>query len=192
MVAHPSLYEVLGVPPDATPRQIRQAYRLAARRTHPDAGGQAPAFARVGVAYRVLGDPESRRRYDRRLAEQSQQRAGAPMPTSSYPPNGPSASGPATAPGPGTASRPSTASRSAASSHPLSPGADPVVRRRYFILMGIALALFISGGAIVRLYSLPAAMIMMVVAAVIPPIAVTVASRPRWRPDPTDRPPTGR
>ncbi|CAO5236846.1 DnaJ domain-containing protein [Frankia sp. AgKG'84/4] len=169
MGAEPSLYDVLGVAPDATDEQIRHAYRAAARRTHPDAGGRAPAFAQVNVAYRVLADVRLRRQYDQRLA--AGPRPGASGPSS--PPGGTSMAPPG-----GTSMAP--------------PGADPVVRRRYLILMGIALTLFISGGAVVRLYSLPAAMIMMVVAAVIPPIAVTVASRPRQPPG-TDgqRPPNG-
>jgi hypothetical protein len=145
-----SLYEVLDVSPSATDEQIRRAYRTAARRTHPDAGGSSPAFERVAIAYQVLGDPDRRRRYDLRIA------AGPPGP----------------APGP-AAGEPAGGQ----------PGADPVVRRRYLLLMGLALALFISAGTIVRLVSLPAAMGMMVVAALIPPIAVTVAGRPR-RPRP--------
>ncbi|WP_261556811.1 J domain-containing protein, partial [Frankia tisae] len=98
MGAKPSLYEVLGVPPDATADQIRHAYRAAARRTHPDTGGSAPAFAQVNVAYRVLGDPGLRRRYDLRLADSGRPRAAGPShpPTGSrhpqaepYPPGGP-------------------------------------------------------------------------------------------------------
>ncbi|KXZ42769.1 hypothetical protein GPECTOR_119g400 [Gonium pectorale] len=57
-------YEVLGVPYDASPAEIRQAYREAARRYHPDKGGAAAAFARVQAAWEVLGDPRSRAAYD--------------------------------------------------------------------------------------------------------------------------------
>ncbi len=160
MGAEPSLYDVLGVAPGATAEQLRHAYRAAARRTHPDAGGSAPAFAQVNVAYRVLADVGLRRQYDQRLA-------AAPRPGASGPSTPPGWTVRPTAPGGPGVTR---------------PGADPVVRRRYLVLMGIALTLFISGGAIVRLYSLPAALIMMAVAAVIPPIAVTVASRPRQPP----------
>ncbi len=35
----PTLYEVLGVCPDATDDQIKTAWRTAAKATHPDAGG---------------------------------------------------------------------------------------------------------------------------------------------------------
>ncbi len=160
MGPQPSLYEVLGVAPDATADQIRRAYRAAARRTHPDAGGSSPAFAQVNVAFRILSDPGLRRRYDLRLTDSPGRR---PQPRADPPaPPRPGANPPA----------------------PPRPGADPVVRRRYLILMSIALTLFIAGGTVVRQYSLPAAMIMMVIAAIIPPVAVTVAGRPRLPPDP--------
>ncbi|MDY6055885.1 DnaJ domain-containing protein [Micrococcus sp.] len=57
-------YEVLGVRPDATQEQLRRAWRAAARRTHPDAGGEARAFRAVTQAWEQVGDPEARRRYD--------------------------------------------------------------------------------------------------------------------------------
>ena len=49
-------------------------------------------------------------------------------------------------------------------------------KRRYFILMGTCLALIIPSWTVVRLYSVPAALIMSFVAAVIPPIAAIVAN----------------
>jgi hypothetical protein len=48
--------------------------------------------------------------------------------------------------------------------------------RAYFVLMGSCLALVISAWTVVRLYSVLAAVIMSVVAMVIPPIAVMVAN----------------
>jgi hypothetical protein len=50
-------------------------------------------------------------------------------------------------------------------------------RRRYFLLMGTCLVLFISAWAFVRLWSVPAAIAMCVVAAVIPPAAAIVGNR---------------
>ena len=63
-----NLYAVLGVGRDATPDEIRGAYRRAARASHPDLHpGDATAierFKRVQVAYEVLGDPARRAAYD--------------------------------------------------------------------------------------------------------------------------------
>jgi molecular chaperone DnaJ len=61
----PDLYELLGVPRDASPEDIKRAYRRQAREHHPDAGGDEEAFKQVTHAYQVLSDPESRLRYDR-------------------------------------------------------------------------------------------------------------------------------
>lgn len=58
-------YEVLGVPQNATHDEIKTAYRRAARRTHPDHGGDADEFRRVSLAYETLGDPDARGTYDR-------------------------------------------------------------------------------------------------------------------------------
>lgn len=48
--------------------------------------------------------------------------------------------------------------------------------RAYFLLMGSCLALVIAAWTVVRLYSVTAAVVMSVVAMVIPPIAVMVAN----------------
>lgn len=59
-----SLYDDLGVSPDASAEEIQAAYRKAAKEHHPDAGGKAEAFARISRAIAVLRDPERRARYD--------------------------------------------------------------------------------------------------------------------------------
>lgn len=62
-------------------------------------------------------------------------------------------------------------------------------RRVYFLMMGGCLFLFVSAWAFVRLWSIPAAVAMCVVAMVIPPVAAIVANRrgpeDRWYDDPS-------
>ncbi|WP_175987686.1 J domain-containing protein [Microbacterium tenebrionis] len=60
-----SAYEVLGVDPTATADEIRKAFRLRLRQTHPDAGGDAAAFIQVQRAWELVGTPEARSLYDR-------------------------------------------------------------------------------------------------------------------------------
>ena len=60
-------YETLGVPRTATQDEIKQAYRKAARKYHPDVSKLADAEARfkeINEANEVLRDPEKRAAYD--------------------------------------------------------------------------------------------------------------------------------
>ena len=61
-------YEVLGVPKDADEAALKKAYRVLAKKYHPDANpGDKEAeakFKEASEAYRVLSDPEKRRKYD--------------------------------------------------------------------------------------------------------------------------------
>jgi curved DNA-binding protein CbpA len=61
-----NFYAILGIPPDADEQAIRTAYRILARRYHPDRGpGSSPEkFREVTEAYETLIDPGSRHRYD--------------------------------------------------------------------------------------------------------------------------------
>jgi curved DNA-binding protein CbpA len=59
-----SPYEVLGIAPGASDDEIRRAYRVRARRTHPDVGGDAAEFIQVQQAWELLGSAASRAAYD--------------------------------------------------------------------------------------------------------------------------------
>ena len=69
-MALPDLYRILGVPRSAGQEEIRKAYHAIARVTHPDteaAKGNPEAgvrFKEATEAYRVLADPNRRRKYD--------------------------------------------------------------------------------------------------------------------------------
>lgn len=61
-------YEVLGVSRDASPDDIKKAYRKLAKQYHPDTNSDPKAaeqFREVAAAYEVLSDNEKRTRYDR-------------------------------------------------------------------------------------------------------------------------------
>jgi len=59
------LYTTLGVEKKATQGEIKKAYRVLARKYHPDRpNGDAEKFKAVQNAYDCLGDPEKRKAYD--------------------------------------------------------------------------------------------------------------------------------
>ena len=62
------LYEILGVPRNASQADIKKAFRQLAREYHPDShpGDKAieEKFKKINAAYSVLNDPEKRARYD--------------------------------------------------------------------------------------------------------------------------------
>lgn len=60
-----SAYEVLGVDPTADEDELRRAYRLRLRQTHPDTGGDAAEFIQVQRAWELVGTAAGRAAYDR-------------------------------------------------------------------------------------------------------------------------------
>jgi molecular chaperone DnaJ len=61
-------YEILGVAEKASQEEIKKAFRGLAKKYHPDANPDDPEagerFKQIGEAYRVLSDPDSRKKYD--------------------------------------------------------------------------------------------------------------------------------
>ncbi|RKP34794.1 DnaJ domain-containing protein, partial [Dimargaris cristalligena] len=59
-------YQTLNVDPDASPEEIKRAYRRLALRYHPDKNPEAEdMFRAITAAYDVLSDPYKRQVYDR-------------------------------------------------------------------------------------------------------------------------------
>lgn len=58
-------YELLGLKNDATPEEIKKAYRKTALKLHPDRGGDAEEFKKMKAAYDVLKDPKKKEMYDK-------------------------------------------------------------------------------------------------------------------------------
>ena len=65
----PNYYETLGVPTDATQKQIKKKFRELAKKTHPDKTKEdsEEAMVELNKAYEVLSDEERREKYDRYL-----------------------------------------------------------------------------------------------------------------------------
>ncbi|MGL5021104.1 MAG: DnaJ domain-containing protein [Mycoplasmatales bacterium] len=60
-------YDILGVTKDADQATIKKAYRLLAKKYHPDISKESDAserFSKIAEAYDVLGDEEKRQQYD--------------------------------------------------------------------------------------------------------------------------------
>ena len=57
-------YQTLGVGKNASPEDIKKAYRKLANQHHPDKGGDTAMFQKIQTAYETLSDPEKKQQYD--------------------------------------------------------------------------------------------------------------------------------
>ena len=57
-------YQTLGVAKNATPDEIKKAYRRLAGIHHPDKGGDTAEFQKIQQAYETLSDPQKKQQYD--------------------------------------------------------------------------------------------------------------------------------
>jgi molecular chaperone DnaJ len=75
-------YAVLGVAKNATPEEIKRAYRKLAMQHHPDRNpddaGAAEKFKEIGAAYEVLSDPQKRQMVDMGADPRAPGGAGGP------------------------------------------------------------------------------------------------------------------
>jgi curved DNA-binding protein CbpA len=65
----PDPYRVLQVDPAADPDVIQAAYRVLARKRHPDLVGDEQGMKALNAAWEILGNTERRARYDRERGE---------------------------------------------------------------------------------------------------------------------------
>ena len=74
MTATGTAYDVLGVTPEATPGDLKAAWRALVKTHHPDRGGNPDVLAEVNVAYAILRD--HRHAYDQSIVSDPQ---GVPL-----------------------------------------------------------------------------------------------------------------
>ena len=67
MAGKKNFYDILGVKRDATPDDIKQAFRKLAVKYHPDAGGDEKKFKEISEAYETLSNEQKRKEYDQLL-----------------------------------------------------------------------------------------------------------------------------
>ena len=58
------LYEILELTKEASEDDIKKAYKKLAMKHHPDKGGNAENFKKINEAFKILGDPQLREKYD--------------------------------------------------------------------------------------------------------------------------------
>lgn len=57
-------YKTLGVDRNASPDEIKKAYRKLAGQHHPDKGGDTATFQKIQEAYETLSDPQKKQQFD--------------------------------------------------------------------------------------------------------------------------------
>lgn len=57
-------YDLLGVTPSVTEKELKKAWRLKLKNQHPDKGGDPAQWTKISRAYQVLNQPETRACYD--------------------------------------------------------------------------------------------------------------------------------
>jgi len=63
-------YKELGIPRNALKSEIKSAYRLLAKKYHPDTGGNNDKFLVIQLAWETLSDPQKKLIYDKNLSFQ--------------------------------------------------------------------------------------------------------------------------
>lgn len=58
-------YEILGIPKDSSPQEIKSAYHSCSKRNHPDLGGNEEAQIAINLANEILSDPIQRQIHDK-------------------------------------------------------------------------------------------------------------------------------
>ena len=71
-------YSTLGVGKNATPDDIKKAYRKLASKHHPDKGGDTAMFQKIQTAYDTLVDPNKRQQYENPMPQGFPQQGGMP------------------------------------------------------------------------------------------------------------------
>ena len=66
-------YSKLGVAKNASPEDLKKAYKKASMQHHPDRGGDGETFKQINEAYSTLKDPVKRQQYDNPQQQQQHQ-----------------------------------------------------------------------------------------------------------------------
>jgi molecular chaperone DnaJ len=77
VMLHSDHYQVLGLTPDASQNEIKQAYRRLAKQYHPDRSGENNTHEKIiaiNAAYEVLSNPTLRASYDRAFSQKRSER----------------------------------------------------------------------------------------------------------------------